>query len=73
MKNIESSKTKAIKEAKRQLRNMLGCERLTWSRVDHSKQQCGCGETYAVKVSAESKGEFESVVVGICPRCAEFE
>lgn len=70
MKTITTTKTKAINLAKEILKSENKVKRLAYSTFKNTSINCGCGESSAVEVTAQIKGEFYYKTVGICKHCA---
>lgn len=69
MENFTTSKTKAVQLAKSILKSNNNVKRLSYSTVKSTSCQCGCGETLAYNVTAEIKGEWYDVTIGVCKQC----
>ncbi len=69
--NITTTENKAIQLAKSILKNDNNVKRLAYSIVKSTSCQCACGETGAVNVTAQIKGQWYDVTVGYCSACGE--
>lgn len=72
MKIITTSKTKAINLAKEILKSENNVKRLAYSTFKNTSINCNCGETCAIEVAAQIKGNFYYQTVGICKHCANY-
>lgn len=69
MKNFTTSKTKAVLLGKNILKSENNVKRLAYSIVKTTSCKCNCGETLGYNVTAEIKGQWYDVTIGICEQC----